>query len=122
TDLQERIDTLTEENAHLSQELREFDQVRDITGYTQSHPASYLLAHVVGTVNQPGTQALILDKGLRDGVKEEYAVIAGHGILMGKTSHVTDTTSQLILLNDRRSTVAAALINNAKATGIVEGD
>lgn len=120
--LQERIDVLTKQNALLSQQLREFDQVRDITGYTSRHSQASVIANITGRVSEPGTQSLILDKGLRDGVKEGYAVIAGHGILIGKTALVTDSSSQVILLHDRRSTVAASLISNPKATGLLRGE
>ncbi len=121
-DLQERLNVLTEENAQLSQSVREFEQIKEISEYTNSHKQRTVAAHIVGTVNQPGTHALILDKGLSDGVKEQFAVIASHGIIIGKTALVTDTTSQLILLNDRRSTLAVSLLNNAKATGLVQGE
>ncbi|MDP2656285.1 MAG: rod shape-determining protein MreC [bacterium] len=120
--LQDRVNTLMEENAQLSQSLREYEQVKNISEYSVSHPGGYVLAHIIGTVSQVGTQALILDKGLKDGVKENYAVMVGNGILMGKTAHVTDTASHVILLNDRRSTVATAIANNSKATGLVQGE
>lgn len=121
-ELQQRINVLTEENARLNQSLREFEQLKEMTGYTSSFQQKAIVARVIGTVNQPGTHALILDKGLSDGIKEQYAVIAGKGIIIGKTASVTDTTSHLILLNDRRSIVAAMLLSNAKATGLVKGE
>ena len=121
-EMQNRINALTEENARLNQSLHDLEQIKEISGYTDSHQQHTIIARVVGIVNQPGTHAFILDKGLSDGIKEQYAVIASNGILIGKTAFVTDTTSQLILLNDRRSTLAASLSNNAKATGLVKGE
>lgn len=102
---------LTEENNALREQLK-------FTKRTMRVP---LVGYVVGkTIDNTGN-TLIIDKGARDGVQEESAVIVGDGILVGKIIKVNPKTAIIRLINDPHSKIAATVLNEDKSIGLVEG-
>ncbi len=78
-------------------------------------------AEVVAKNIQAIEQVVILNRGLKDGVKLDQPVIYGDGVLIGKIIKVEDNISFARLLNDNQSKIAATVTNSGHSLGVVEG-
>lgn len=79
------------------------------------------LAQIVGFSPENLGQHLLIDKGKKDGVKENQAVIFAGGFLIGKIMETQDYSSQVLLLVDSRSSVFS-LTQETRIGGVVKGD
>lgn len=112
TELRRRLseaDELKAENASLRRELN----------FSQGSPFKLLTAKV--TAYQPDNfrQFLTLNRGSSDGVKVGLAIVS-EGVLVGKISEVSRTSSKVFLLSDPDFRVAA-IAQTSRASGIVRG-
>lgn len=64
---------------------------------------------------------LIINRGSRDGVKENDPVIIHDGILIGKIARVEEKISVIRLINDNQSKFAATIMNTDRSLGLIEG-
>ncbi len=64
---------------------------------------------------------LTIDKGSRDGIKENQPVVNSNRELIGQISRVGDNWAEVITIVDPQSSVGA-LIKRSKAIGIIEGN
>lgn len=81
----------------------------------------YVLAEIISKdFFQPAL--VILNKGKKDGIGLGYPIVVDEGILVGKVSKVKDHISEVSLLSSFQSKVAALVLNEKKAMGIVEGN
>lgn len=103
-------DELEAENERLRNMLNVFDEKKSM------HP---IMAQVTGKETSSWFQMFTIDKGSRQGVKENMAVINADG-LIGYIYKVYETTSEVISIVDSRASVAA-LIESSRDQGIVKG-
>ncbi len=104
-----RLQELPEENAS----LREVLELKQKTGYQG------IVASVIGYDPSGWIRSVTVNRGAQDNVKTRLPVIQG-GAVVGQVISVADTTSQVLLLTDRSSGVAA-LSQRKRARGIVSG-
>lgn len=81
--------------------------------------AKTLAAQVIGRDATNWYRAIVLDKGLRDGVQVEMGVMAPDGAV-GRVVKVTPFTSMVLLITDPNNAVTG-LIQRTRDEGIVEG-
>ena len=125
---------LIQENARLERELaesqfriqelqqirRENDALRQQLGFAVLSPRPLLLAEVTARGERGGWwQTLRLNKGHRDGVLPDMAVITADGIV-GRTMDVSSRSSEVLLITDPNSTLSAKISRN-QAFGILHG-
>lgn len=124
--------TLREENRRLRAEVdrlrplapdndalrRENESLREQLALGERHPYELLAAEVIG--RYPGTwfQTLVIDRGARDGVRRDMAVITGEG-LIGRIVRVSQRTAQVQLLLEPSSAVGALNLSNGEAGTLV---
>jgi len=77
-------------------------------------------AEIVGGTAVPGFRTITIDKGTRDGLRTDMAVVAPAGIV-GRVVMPTARAAKVQLLIDR-SAAAAALVERTRAQGVVVGD
>lgn len=122
--IQELEDALKQREAALVEQtilVEENNALREKLLFTKRTGRIPLISYVVGkTIDNTGN-TLIIDKGARDGVQEESAVIVGDGILVGKIAKVNPRTAIVRLINDPHSKIAATVLNADKSIGLVEG-
>jgi len=102
---------LQDENAELRRQLDFF----------KANNFSHIGAEVIGRNIEPLGSTLIVNRGIRDGVKEGNAVVISNGVLIGKIAKAEEESSLVRLLNDNQSKVAATIINHDKSLGVIEG-
>jgi rod shape-determining protein MreC len=113
-DLQSQIAILTEvqhENEILKNEL----------GLAQSTPSTYKLApaSIIGRAATGYLKTVIIDRGVKDGVKTGQAVVS-QGYLVGVVNQVYDNSSEVNLITDYNS-IVPVLLQDSRGTGLLRG-
>ncbi|MBU2542913.1 rod shape-determining protein MreC [Patescibacteria group bacterium] len=106
-----QISLLEQENKELKKQLNFLKE----KGYY------YIGANVIGKNIDPLGNTIILNRGSSDGVKLNNAVIIDEGIIVGKIAKVEKNLSVVRLINDNQSKIIAAITNQDKSSGLVEG-
>lgn len=115
-------DKLLVKLAQLQTKISDLQLSTDQSKYLDDYRFSYVLARVIGRNVDPATQIMILNEGANKNIKIGQAVVAENGILIGRIYDVGESTSQVLLLSDRRSRVAALVQNERSSAGIVTGE
>lgn len=102
-----------------SYRAQEAVRLRELLELQQAVPLDTLAAQVVGRDGVPWFRTLTLDKGERDGVRLDAAVISATGVV-GRVFAVGPSAARVQVLLDRDSG-AAALIERSRVSGVVSG-
>src|SRR6202049_4001232 len=93
----------------LQSKASEADRLAVLLNFRQSHQNVPMLgARVIGTSADTATQTAYLDRGERDGIRRNMAVITPDGVV-GKITESYRDTSQVLLLTDKDSGIGAML-------------
>jgi rod shape-determining protein MreC len=118
--LQKELDELRMRNRELESQAAEGQRLASLLNFRNAHPeASMLAAEVIGASADPTSHTLFINRGERDHVRRNLAVITPEGIV-GKIVEVFPTSSQILLINDRDSGVGA-LFAGTRTHGVVKG-
>jgi rod shape-determining protein MreC len=101
-DLQEQIARLRLEQAALSEDAIQGHRLQALLDFQQHYVSNTVPAQVIGTSGSDLSRVLYIDKGSKDGLKPDQAVITPDGII-GKLRDVFAHTSQVLLINDQTS-------------------
>jgi rod shape-determining protein MreC len=125
-DLKKEIAKLIEENAGYKILEEENSLLRESLGFLSRNKYKYLMANVIsrGEVGDLSghTEAIIIDKGGRDGLKDGLAVIDDKGIMVGKIAAVKDNSSLVYLVNNSQCKIAVSALNDKNTSGVIEGE
>jgi rod shape-determining protein MreC len=77
-------------------------------------------AEIIGGASVPGFRTVTIDKGTRDGLRADMAVVAPAGIV-GRVVTPAGRSAKVQLLIDRNA-AAGALVERTRAQGVVVGD
>ena len=119
-DLEDEIQRLKGEIIRLREAEQENQRLRNLLNFTQEHSEfQYLGARVVGTDPTGLIQAVVIDRGAKDGIKEGMVAVAPGG-LVGRITQVFEGSARLLLIIDPRSAVAA-VGQRSRSQGVVRG-
>jgi rod shape-determining protein MreC len=107
-DLQEQIARLRLEQAALSEDAIQGHRLQALLDFQQHYVSNTVPAQVIGTSGSDLSRVLYIDKGSKDGLKPDQAVITPDGII-GKLRDVFAHTSQVLLINDQTSGAGVVL-------------
>jgi len=117
--LREQVGELTMRNSELESRAAEARRLAALFDFREAHAdAPMLAARVIGGDAGAG-RAVYLNRGERDGVQPNMAVITPQGVV-GKVLEVYSTTSQVLLLTDKNGG-AGALLANSRTQGAARG-
>jgi rod shape-determining protein MreC len=119
---QVEIDRLMQENSRLKQEMSDLKLLREEQEFLNQLGYRYLSTHVIGRSTDNFTHTVIIGIGSHEGVAVGQAVIAERGYMIGKVTKVGTTVSQVLLITDSQSQVAAAVQNETSSPGLVVGE
>src|ERR1700733_3716994 len=119
SDLQQQIARLRLEQAALSEDAIQGHRLQALLDFQQHYVATTVAAQVIGTRGNDLSRVLYIDKGAKDGLKADQAVITPDGII-GKLRDVFPHTSQVLLINDQTSG-AGVLLATTRIRGILRG-
>lgn len=119
-ELQTLVDQLIIENVRLREAEIENITLREQLSFKQANPSFQLLsAQVIGRDPTNLLGYLIVDRGTEDGVAVGMPVVTHRG-LVGRISEANRHSSKVLLITDVSSSVNA-LIQDSRATGVVQG-
>jgi rod shape-determining protein MreC len=118
--LRAELDQLRLRNRELEGQAGEAQRLGLLLNFHEAHPETQMLAaQVIGASADPASHTLFLNRGDRDHVRRNQAVITPDGIV-GKIVEVFPATSQVLLINDKDSG-AGALLADTRTHGVVKG-
>jgi rod shape-determining protein MreC len=118
-ELQVQLERMRVEEARLSEDARMARRVQTLLAFKEQYVESTIAAQVIGTSGSEQSRVLYIDKGARDGIKTDMAVITPTGIV-GKIVQVFPTSAQVLPINDQFSGVGAVL-KETRLQGILKG-
>ena len=115
------IDNLKLQLQALEEEARENDRLKELLGakdrYMTMEP---LYAQVIGRSNSVWLETFTINRGTRDGVAPDMAVVTGDG-LVGRVLEASPTYAKVMSIIDTRSSVSC-LIERTRETGVMRGE
>ncbi|NLO89252.1 MAG: rod shape-determining protein MreC [Clostridia bacterium] len=120
-ELKKTIEKLKEENAVLKEYREENIRLKKLLGLMETIDGHYDLtaARVIGRNPENWHSTLTIDKGYRHGIEKNMPVISERGVV-GRITNVSANTSEVLLITDREGAVAA-LVQQTRTPGVVEG-
>ncbi len=118
-DLQDQIARLRLEQAAFAEDAMQGHRLQALLDFQQHYVATTVAAQVIGTSGNDLSRVIYIDKGAKDGLKTDQAVITPDGIV-GKLRDVFPHTSQVLLINDQTSG-AGVLLATTRIRAILRG-
>jgi rod shape-determining protein MreC len=118
-ELRAQIARMKLEDSRLSEDARMARRVQSLLEFKEQYVESTMAAQVIGTSGSEQSRVLYIDKGSKDGIKTDMAVITPTGIV-GKIVQVFPTSAQVLPINDQFSGVGA-ILKDTRLQGIVKG-
>ncbi|HIR12744.1 MAG TPA: rod shape-determining protein MreC [Candidatus Choladousia intestinavium] len=119
--LQERVDTLTEENSQLIQDREELDRLRELYNLDQQYDEYEKVgARIIAKESGNWFNLFTIDKGSSDGIEVDMNVISGGG-LVGIVTDVGSSWATVRSIIDDNSNVSA-MVSTTSDQCIVAGD
>jgi rod shape-determining protein MreC len=109
-DLQLQLTRMRIEQASIAEDALQGRRLQALLGFREKYVASTVAAQVIGASGSEQSRVLTIDKGWRDGLKPDMAVITADGIV-GKLRDVFPTTSQVLEINDQTSGAGVILLS-----------
>jgi rod shape-determining protein MreC len=119
-DLKEQVGRLQLEQATLLEDARQGQRLQALLAFKEHYIYSTLPAQVIGTAGTDQSRILYIDKGAKDGLKPDMAVITPDGIV-GKLKDVYAHTSQVLEISDQTSG-AGVLLQSTRLRGVLRGN
>jgi rod shape-determining protein MreC len=118
-DLKLQIERLRIEQVRLNQDAEQARRLQALLGFKEQFISKTMGAQVIGSSGSEQSRSIYIDKGSRDGVKQDMAVITAEGVV-GKVLRVFRATSQVLLVNDQTSGVGA-ILEKSRLQGVLRG-
>jgi rod shape-determining protein MreC len=119
-ELKQEIERLRIEQVRLNQDAEQARRLQALLGFKEQFISKTLPAQVIGSSGSEQSRVIYIDKGTRDGIKPDMAVITAEGVV-GKVLRVSNkTTSQVLLINDQTSGVGA-ILEKTRLQGVLRG-
>lgn len=117
--LQQQITRMRLDEAAISEDALEGRRLQALLSFKEKYVASTIAAQVIGSSGSDLAHVLTIDKGSRDGIKVDEAVITPDGIV-GKIRDVFPDTAEVLEINDQTSG-AGVVLANTRIRAILRG-
>jgi rod shape-determining protein MreC len=117
--LQLELTRMRIEQAAMAEDALEGRRLQALLAFREKYVASTIAAQVIGSSGSEQSRVLLIDKGWRDGLKPDMAVITPDGIV-GKLRDVFPTTSQVLEIDDQ-SSGAGVILASTRIRAILRG-
>jgi rod shape-determining protein MreC len=119
TDLQQQLARVRIEEAAISEDALQGRRLQAMLGFKESYVGTTVAAEVIGASGSEQSHMLTIDKGSRDGLRPDMAVITKDGVV-GKLRDVFPATSEVLELNDQ-SSGAGVVLATTRIRAILRG-
>jgi len=117
--LQQEIVRLRQEQESFAEDAAQGRRLQALLGFQQQYISATVAAQVIGTSGTDRSNMISIDKGYKDGLKSDQAVITPDGVV-GKVRDVFAHSAQVLLLSDA-SSGAGVVLSASRIRGIVRG-
>ena len=118
--LADEVGRLRLQNQELESQEAEAGRLAKLLGFRQANAdAPMLAAEVIGASADSNSQTIFINRGERDGVRRNMAVVTPDGVV-GKIFEAFPHTAQVLLITDRESGVGA-LLADTRTHGVIKG-
>jgi len=118
-ELKQEIERLRIEQVRLNQDAEQARRLQALLGFKEQFISKTVPAQVIGSSGSEQSRSIYIDKGSRDGIRPDMAVITAQGVV-GKVLRTFRTTSQVLLVNDQTSGVGA-ILEKSRLQGVLRG-
>jgi rod shape-determining protein MreC len=119
-DLKQTIEQLKIERASLSEDANQAHRLQALLGFKEQYITKTLAAQVIGSSGSEQSRSIYIDKGSRDGVRPDQAVITADGVVGKVLRGVQEHVAGVLLINDQTSGVGA-LLASSRLQGVLRG-
>ncbi|HEY4661307.1 MAG TPA: rod shape-determining protein MreC [Terriglobales bacterium] len=117
--LRDQIEQLQIEQVRMKQDADQAHRLQALLGFKEQFIAKTLAAQVIGSSGSEQSRTVTIDRGSRDGILPEMAVISATGVV-GKVISVFKSTAQVLLINDQQSGVGT-ILEQSRLQGVLKG-
>lgn len=118
-ELRDQIEQLQIEQVRMKQDADQAHRLQALLGFKEQFIARTLAAQVIGSSGSEQSRTVTIDRGSRDGIQPDMAVIAATGVV-GKVISVYKSTAQVLLINDQQSGVGT-ILEQSRLQGVLKG-
>jgi len=118
-ELKKKVEELTFEVSRLSELKIENESLKKQLGFINSTNFQTVAARVIAKEPSNFLKIIVIDKGSKDGIKKNLAVVSG-GFLLGRIQEVNSDTSKVVLLMDSNFQISG-MVQERSALGLVKG-
>lgn len=119
-DLEQQLARMRIEQAAIAEDAREGQRLQVLLAFREHYVSATVAAQVIGASGSDQSRVLTIDKGSRDGLKPDMAVITPDGIV-GKLRDVFPTTAQVLEISDQ-SSGAGVILASTRIRAILRGN
>ena len=117
--LKTQIEQMRLEQVRMSQDADQARRLQALLAFKEQFISQTMAAQVIGGTGSELSRSVYIDKGYKDGLKPDMAVITADGVV-GKVLRVYRTTSLVLLIDDQTSGVGA-ILDKTRLQGILRG-
>jgi len=118
-DLQQQITRMRIEEAAIAEDAAQGQRLQAMLGFRERYVGATVAAQVIAASGSEQSRVLTIDKGSRDGIKPDMAVITQDGVV-GKIRDVDPTTAHILEINDQTSG-AGVILESTRIRAILRG-
>jgi rod shape-determining protein MreC len=118
-ELKQEIERMRLEQVRLSEDAEQARRLQLLLGFKEKFISKTLAAQVIGSSGSDQSRSVYIDKGSKDGIEPDQAVLTADGVI-GKVLHVYGSTSLVLLINDQSSGVGVTL-EKSRLQGVLRG-
>jgi rod shape-determining protein MreC len=107
------------EQVRLAEDASQAQRLKALLKFKEQYVSATLPAEVIGGSGSELSRVIYIDKGSREGLKPDMAVINATGVV-GKVIRVFPTTAQVLEINDQTSGIGA-ILETSRLQGILKG-
>lgn len=119
-ELKDEIARLRLEQAELAEDAAQGHRLQALLNFQRNYVTSTVAAQVIGGSGTDQSRVLYIDKGAKEGLKIDQAVMTPDGIV-GKIRQTFPHTAQVLLINDPTSG-AGVVLSSTRIRAIVKGN
>ena len=118
-ELKQEIERMRLEQVRLSEDAEQARRLQLLLGFKEKFISKTLAAQVIGSSGSEQSRSVYIDKGSKDGIEPDQAVLTADGVV-GKVLHVYGSTSLVLLINDQSSGVGV-ILERSRLQGVLRG-
>jgi rod shape-determining protein MreC len=118
-ELKQQIEQMRIEQARITQDADQAHRLQALLGFKEQFISKTVAAQVIGGTGSELSRSVYIDKGERDGIKADMAVLTRDGVV-GKVLRVYHSTSLVLLIDDQTSGVGS-ILEKTRLQGILRG-